>query len=173
MEMKNICGKIPLDLHSKVRKEIEQCGISTQEFLQQVIEEHFIEKGVVAMAARTIAVQVSEELYTRLKAAVAWKGCKQKDFLIRIITEAIEKVETERENMAKKASDEGMDEPEPLDIESEMPEAENSDEMLEETATEPETDDLPSERMPEDDGETPTQEDVDIENSEMVENLDA
>ena len=37
MEMKNICGKIPLELHAKVRGEIEQREISTQEFLQQVI----------------------------------------------------------------------------------------------------------------------------------------
>ena len=47
------------------------------------------------MAARTIAVQVTEDLYARLKAAVAWKGCKQKDFLISIITKAIEEVEAE------------------------------------------------------------------------------
>lgn len=83
--MKNICGKIPLELHAKVRGEIEQREISTQEFLQQVIEEHFMEKGVEQMAARTIAVQVTEELFGRLKAAVAWKGCKQKDFLRRYV----------------------------------------------------------------------------------------
>ena len=95
MEMKNICGKIPIELHAKVREEIEYREISTQEFIQQVIEEHFMEKGVDAMAARTIAVQVTEDLYARLKAAVAWKGCKQKDFLISIITKAIEEVEAE------------------------------------------------------------------------------
>ena len=44
-EMKNICGKIPLELHTKVRQEIEQREISTQQFIQQVIEEHFTEKG--------------------------------------------------------------------------------------------------------------------------------
>ena len=103
MEMKNICGKIPMDLHAKVRQEIEQREISTQEFLQQVIEEHFMEKGVDAMAARTIAVQVTEELFRRLKAAVTWKGCKQKDFLINVITKAIEDVEAE---MEQKASEE-------------------------------------------------------------------
>lgn len=46
MEMKNLCGKIPVDLHLKVRAEIEQREISTQQFIQQVIEEHFMEKGV-------------------------------------------------------------------------------------------------------------------------------
>ena len=39
-EMKNICGKIPKDLHEKVREEIELTESSTQKFLQQVIEEH-------------------------------------------------------------------------------------------------------------------------------------
>ena len=98
MEMKNICGKIPLELHAKVRGEIEQRDICTQEFLQQVIEEHFMEKGVEQMAARTIAVQVTEELFGRLKAVLAWKGCKQKDFLTSIIEKAIEEIEAEQES---------------------------------------------------------------------------
>ncbi len=38
MEMKNLCGKIPVELHLKVRTEIEQREISTQQFIQQVIE---------------------------------------------------------------------------------------------------------------------------------------
>ena len=53
VEVKNLCGKIPLELHTKVRAEIEQREISTHEFLQQVIEEHFMGKGVDSMAART------------------------------------------------------------------------------------------------------------------------
>lgn len=84
MEMKNICGRIPVELHAKVRGEIKQRGISTPEFLQQVIEEHFMEKGVDQMAARTIAVQVTEELFGRLKAAVAWKGFTFRTFLLRL-----------------------------------------------------------------------------------------
>lgn len=63
-EMKNICGKIPMDLHEKVREEIELTESSTQKFLQQVIEEHFnrVEgKGEISMGAvRTVAVQVAE-----------------------------------------------------------------------------------------------------------------
>ncbi len=95
MEMKNLCGKIPEELHLKVRAEIEQREINTQQFIQQVIEEHFMEKGVNRMEARTIAVQVSEQLFTRLKNVVAWKGCKQKEFLISVIEKAIEEVEAE------------------------------------------------------------------------------
>lgn len=89
MEMKNICGKIPLDLHEKVREEIELSESSTQKFIQQVIEEHFMRKGESSMAARTIAVQVTEELFGRLKKVVLRKGCKQKDFLLEVIEQAI------------------------------------------------------------------------------------
>lgn len=109
MEMKNLCGKIPLELHAKVRAELEQREISTQEFLQQVIEEHFMKKGVEQMAARTIAVQVTEELFGRLKAAVAWKGCKQKDFLLEIIEAGIAKVEEEQRHRQQEAETERIE----------------------------------------------------------------
>ncbi len=88
-EMKNICGKIPLDLHEKVRQEIEETESSTQKFILQVIEEHF-SKGEMSMEMRTVAVQVTEELFGRLKAVIMKKGCKQKDFLLAIIQQAIE-----------------------------------------------------------------------------------
>ena len=46
-------------------------------------------------AVRTVAVQVSEELFQRLKVVIGKKHMKQKDFLIQIIEEALEKVEVE------------------------------------------------------------------------------
>lgn len=95
-EMKNICGKIPVELHEKVRAEIEEKDTSTQIFIQQVIEEHFNrleDKGEESMEKRTLAVQVTEELFQRVKWAVAKEGIKQKDFLIRIIEKAVEEVE--------------------------------------------------------------------------------
>ncbi|MFR9274072.1 MAG: hypothetical protein ACLVO2_16415 [Clostridia bacterium] len=75
-EMKNICGKIPIDLHERVRAEIELNESSTQLFIQQVIEEHFNRldgKGEQNMEKRTLAVQISEELFQRVKWAVAKK----------------------------------------------------------------------------------------------------
>ena len=95
-EMKNLCGKIPVELHEKVRAEIEERETSTQIFIQQVIEEHFNRlenKGEESMEKRTLAVQVTEELFQRVKWAVAKEGIKQKDFIIRIIEKAVEEVE--------------------------------------------------------------------------------
>lgn len=95
-EMKNICGKIPVELHEKVRAEIEEKETSTQIFIRQVIEEHFNRlenKGEEGMEKRTLAVQVTEELFQRVKWAITKEGVKQKDFIIHIIEKAVEEVE--------------------------------------------------------------------------------
>ena len=144
-EMKNICGKIPMDLHEKVREEIELTESSIQKFLQQVIEEHFNRldgKGEISMGAvRTVAVQVSEELFQRLKVVIGQKHMKQKDFLIQIIEEALEKAEAEWQS---------KDQPE----ESEQTTEESgTEETQPEESTEPERDSEPEEES-EPDGES-------------------
>ena len=168
-EMKNICGKIPLELHTKVRQEIEQREISTQQFIQQVIEEHFTEKGgQVSMAVRTVAVQVSEELFARFKAAVAKKGCKQKAFLIALIERAIEEIEAEfgEENASAAPAEEtraeappAEQEPENREMESEGTEASEAGEPAETEAEEPKEPEEPetegTEAAPEEEAEVP------------------
>ena len=95
MEMKNICGKIPVELHEKLKLEVEELGISIPKYLEMVIEEHMTRKGEKTNMAdlRTVAVQVTEDLFSRLKAVLARNGMKQKDFLIGLIEDAIEKEE--------------------------------------------------------------------------------
>lgn len=145
-EMKNICGKIPMELHTRVRQEIEQREISTQQFIQQVIEEHFTEKGgQISMAVRTVAVQVSEELFARFKAAVAKKGCRQKDFLIALIEKAIEEIEAEDEAGKEGETPEQETETEPAEPEEESvteqeeaEETEGTEEIEEPIEAEPE-----------------------------------
>lgn len=128
-EMKNICGKIPLDLHEMVRQEIEETQSSTQKFIQQVIEEHF-SRGEMGMEKRTLAVQVSEELFGRLKTVIAKMGCKQKDFLIGIIEQAIAEEEARL----------GITEPQETEIteETEHPEEEQEEEGTQADRQEPE-----------------------------------
>ena len=96
METKNICGKIPIALHEKVRQELEGTEMTIPQFLTQVITEHFESKGVEKMAARTLAVQVSEELFQRFteryeREKVQRPGkFSKKDYLIEIITQALD-----------------------------------------------------------------------------------
>ena len=121
-EMKNICGKIPVELHEKVRAEIEEKETSTQIFIQQVIEEHFNRlegKGEESMEKRTLAVQVTEELFQRVKWVVAKEGIKQKDFIIRIIEKAVEEVEAKWQE---------LDQPEEIEETDNLEEAEDTSE---------------------------------------------
>lgn len=130
-EMKNICGKIPVELHEKVRAEIEEKETSTQIFIRQVIEEHFNRlenKGEESMEKRTLAVQVTEELFQRVKWAVAKEGIKQKDFIIRIIEKAVEEVEAKWQE---------LEQPEEIEETDNLKEAEDtSEEEVVETAEE-------------------------------------
>ena len=130
-EMKNICGKIPVELHEKVRAEIEEKETSTQIFIRQVIEEHFNRlenKGEAGMEKRTLAVQVTEELFQRVKWAITKEGVKQKDFIIRIIEKAVEEVEAKWQE---------LEQPEEIEETDNLKEAEDtSEEEVVETAEE-------------------------------------
>ena len=132
-EMKNICGKIPVELHEKVRAEIEEKETSTQIFIRQVIEEHFNRlenKGEAGMEKRTLAIQVTEELFQRVKWAITKEGVKQKDFIIRIIEKAVEEVEAKWQE---------LDQPEEIEETDNLEEAEDtSEEEVVESAEEEE-----------------------------------
>lgn len=142
MEMKNICGKIPVELHEKLKLEVEELGISIPKYLEMVIEEHMTRKGEKTDMAnsRTVAVQVTEDLFSRLKAVLARNGMKQKDFLIGLIEEAIEKEEAKW-----KAESEEAEETEGEPAESEMEDPETAKSEPDEESAEPEADEEPTE----------------------------
>lgn len=142
MEMKNICGKIPVELHEKLKLEVEELGISIPKYLEMVIEEHMTRKGEKTNMAdlRTVAVQVTEDLFSRLKAVLARNGMKQKDFLIGLIEDVIEKEEAKW-----KAESEEAEETEGEPAESEMEDPETAESEPDEESAEPEADEEPTE----------------------------
>ena len=142
MEMKNICGKIPVELHEKLKLEVEELGLGIPKYLEMVIEEHIARKGEKTNMAdlRTVAVQVTEDLFSRLKAVLAKNGMKQKDFLIGLIEEAIEKEEAKW-----KAEPEEAEETEGEPAESEMEDPETAESEPDEESAEPEADEEPTE----------------------------
>ena len=129
METKNICGKIPVELHEKVKLEVEELGISIPKYLEMVIEEHIARKGEKTNMAdlRTVAVQVTEDLFSRLKAVLAKNGMKQKDFLIGLIEEALEKEEARWKAESEEAEETEETEGEPAEAEMEDPEPEETE----------------------------------------------
>ena len=93
---KNLCAMIPESLHKKVREEQEEWGIKLNEYMERILKDHF-EKGEREMAngTRTLAFQVSEELFQRVKVHLKKTGQSQKDFVIGLIEEAIQTAENE------------------------------------------------------------------------------
>ena len=174
MEMKNICGKIPVELHEKLKLEVEELGISIPKYLEMVIEEHMTRKGEKTDMAnsRTVAVQVTEELFSRLKAVLAQNGMKQKDFLIGLIEDAIEKEEAKWKAESEEAEE---TEGEPAESEIEDPEtaeSEPDEESAESEAEEPETEALEAEtdgEMTEPDEAEADEEPTEPENEEPAE----
>lgn len=174
MEMKNICGKIPVELHEKLKLEVEELGISIPKYLEIVIEEHMTRKGEKTDMAnsRTVAVQVTEELFSRLKAVLARNGMKQKDFLIGLIEAALEKEEAKWKAESEEAEE---TEGEPAESEIEDPEtaeSEPDEESAEPEAEEPETEALEAEtdgEMTEPDEAEADEEPTEPENAEPAE----
>ena len=188
--MKNICGKIPVELHEKVKLEVEELGISIPKYLEMVIEEHMTRKGEKTNMAdlRTVAVQVTEDLFSRLKAVLAKNGMKQKDFLIGLIEEALEKEEarwkaeseeaeeTEETEPAESEPDEELAEPKSEETETEAPEAETDGETTEpdeaeaeEEPTEPEAEEPEEAESAEADEEEPDETEPETEATEPEE----
>ena len=172
MEMKNICGKIPVELHEKLKLEVEELGISIPKYLEMVIEEHMTRKGEKTNMAdlRTVAVQVTEDLFSRLKAVLARNGMKQKDFLIGLIEDAIEKEEAKWKAESEEAEETEMEDPETA--ESEPDEESAEPESAEPEAEEPETEALEAEtdgEMTEPDEAEADEEPTEPENEEPAE----
>lgn len=93
---KNLCAMIPESLHKKVREEQEEWGIKLNEYMERLLKDHF-EKGEREMESgmMTLAFQVSEELFQRVKVHLKKTGQSQKDFVIGLIEEAIQTAENE------------------------------------------------------------------------------
>lgn len=96
---KNLCAMIPLSLHAKVREEQERSGQSLSMYMTQLLTNYY-EKGEKSMDfTKTLAFQVSEELYNRIKEHLerekqrTGKKLSQKDFVIGLIERELEEAE--------------------------------------------------------------------------------
>ena len=72
---KNLCAQLPLDLHQRVCEAREQSGLTTAQYITNLLIEYYEMKkngGNTTMAAnngtRTMAFQIGEDLFQRIKA---------------------------------------------------------------------------------------------------------
>ena len=109
VKLKNLCAQIPETLHARVRQEQERSGKTLSEYMTWLINE-FYKKGTEKEMeeTRTLAIQVSEELFERLDKYVKAHKLKKRTFLIDLITRALEEAE-EDEGSAAEPSDEDVD----------------------------------------------------------------
>ena len=94
-DKKNLCAIIPADLHARVRQEQEQSGRTLSEFVEQLITDYYKMKEGTKMTGdmRTMAIQLPEELFERLKAYLKKNNLKQKQCIIGLIEDALEQDE--------------------------------------------------------------------------------
>lgn len=102
--MSKMTVSIPDDLHQKIRDELEKQGITTSQFIEQAVTNFFEKpKGDINMATRTLAFQVSEELFQRVKAYLAryeeihHRRLSQKEFVIGLIKAELDESDEEFE----------------------------------------------------------------------------
>ena len=114
------------DLHRQVREYVESRGITMADFVSQALEEMLHPKqqmGGTMENNRTIAFQVSEELYRRIKDYLTANHLTQKEFMIGLIEDALEQEITEEEAEKQECEDEEEAE----DVEQEYDESEEAE----------------------------------------------
>ena len=88
-EKKNLCAPIPLSLHQRLRAEQEQRGQTLSDYITDILREHFEGGRTMANGTRTLALQIPEELFVRIKEYLSKYGLTQKEFIIGLIEAAL------------------------------------------------------------------------------------
>lgn len=87
---KNLCAMIPESLHTQVRIEQEKLELTLSRYVEMVLKEHFAMGGkAMDSKTRTLAFQVSEEFFGKIKRHLKKTGLSQKDFVISLIEQAL------------------------------------------------------------------------------------
>lgn len=124
MEMKGITCKIPLELHNRISDEIRESESTMGKFIEMIINEHYTKEENNMSKGRTLAFQVSEEFFQKIKdylvryEEVFGKKLSQRQFVIGLIEQALEEADEEFE-AARSDEDESYNEDQ---LEEEQPE---------------------------------------------------
>ena len=96
----NLCAMVPRELYEKVTEERGAKEQTLSQYVEQILKEHFEGKVGTAMNTntRTLAFQVSEELFWRIKEYLRQNGITQREFVVGLIEKALEEWEKEDED---------------------------------------------------------------------------
>ena len=117
-EKKGITVRIDADLHAEVSQYLRDHSMTMTEFVALALDDELHPKnqmkGNTMANMKTIAVQVSEDLFQRIKDYLQRNNMTQKQFLIGLIEDELERDQTERESQDKAVSDDPeLDEDDP------------------------------------------------------------
>ncbi len=90
-DYKNLCARIPSELHAKVRSKQEESEQTLNQYIAALLIEYYNMKERTPMTegTKTLAVQIPEELFDRLKVHLKSKGQSQKAFIIEMLEQAL------------------------------------------------------------------------------------
>ena len=137
MEAKGLTCKIPLDLHNRISEEIKQNESTMSKFIEQIILEHYAKGATTMGKTRTMAFQVSEELFQQIKEYLAryeqtyHRRLSQKEFVISLIEQALAEADEEFAAAEAAAAEDLSDGVEDMDQEDEVTSDVESDEDAE------------------------------------------
>ena len=106
---KNLCAQISLELHQKISEAREESGLTTAQYITQLLTEYYEMKengGKMTMAtnSRTMAFQIPEELFMRIKThleretARTGRKLTQREFVLGLIEEALDAAERQADS---------------------------------------------------------------------------
>ena len=114
---KNLCAVIPLALHNRVREEQEKSGQTLSAYITIVLKSYYEreENAMKINDKRTLAFQVSEKLYQRIKDHLAretertGKKLSQRDFVLGLIERALAEADAQDAAEPQEPEDSGDD----------------------------------------------------------------
>lgn len=143
-EKKGITVKIDADLHAEVKQYLEEHGMTMAEFVTQALDNELhpkyqMKEGKSMENMRTVAFQVPEDLFQKIKDYLQRNNMTQKQFILGLIEDELERDLAEREGVTEAQED--FTEPDEEESEQEETAAVDDFEgVSEETENEQETD---------------------------------
>ena len=103
-ETKGITVKIDAGLHAQVREYVESHGMTMAEFVAQALDNELHPKYQLQEAStmantRTIAFQVPEDLFQRIKDYLARNNMTQRQFFLGLIEAELDREQNERQDV--------------------------------------------------------------------------
>ena len=137
-EKKGITVKIDADLHAQIRQYIEANGMTMAEFVSKALDDELHPKTTIKEEKymgnmRTMAFQIPSELFDQIKDYLDRHHMTQKQFVLGLIQDELDRDYEEQQAMAEKEqSEDEPDEDEEEELDEDEDRSEDDDEELDE-----------------------------------------